>query len=76
MTEAILETKKWGNSIGVILPKEMLEKENIKGEHEKVFILVRKQDNTFEKTFGMLKGKIKKPTQQIKDELREELYDD
>lgn len=27
-------------------------------------------------TFGILKGKIKKTTQQIKDELRDELYDD
>lgn len=28
----------------------------------------------FEKTFGLLKGRIKKSTQQIKDELRRELY--
>ena len=75
MTEALLETKKWGNSIGVVLPKEVLESEHIKGEHEKLFVLVRKQDKTFSETFGLLKGKLKKPTQQMKDEIRKELYD-
>ena len=76
MTEAILETKKWGNSVGIILPKEILEAEQIKGEHEKLFVLVRKQDKTMKETFGALKGRLKKPTQQLKDEIRKELYDD
>lgn len=75
MAEAIVETKKWGNSIGVVLPKEILEIENIHGEHEKLFLLIRKKDNTLRETFGSLKGKWRKSTQQIKDEIREELYD-
>ena len=75
MTEALLETKKWGNSIGVVLPKEVIEGEHIKGEHEKLFVLIRKQDKTFSETFGLLKGKFKKPTQQLKDEMKKELYD-
>jgi len=75
MSEAILETKKWGNSIGIVLPKEVLEGENIKGENEKLFVLIRKRSHTAEETFGMLRGKIKKPTQQLKDEMRKELYD-
>ncbi len=76
MSEAILETKKWGNSIGVILPKEILEKENIQGEHEKVFVLVRKSEKTAGETFGALRHvKWKKSTKQMMNEIREELYD-
>ena len=73
MSEAILETKKWGNSIGVILPKEVLEKENIH-ENEKIFVLVRKQRNVVAETFGMAKGKLTIPTQKLKDQMRKELY--
>ena len=74
MVEAVLETKKWGNSIGVILPKEVLESEHINGEHEKLFVIVRKKDKTSSETFGLVRGKLKKSSQQIKDELRKELY--
>jgi len=55
MAEAILETKKWGNSIGVVLPREILENEGIKGEHEKLFVLVKKRDETAREAFGVLK---------------------
>ncbi len=75
MAEAVLETKKWGNSVGLVLPKEILEQENIKGEHERLFVLIRKENSTPSSTFGLLKGRIKKSTQEIKDELRKDLYD-
>jgi len=63
----VIETKvkKWGNSLGIIIPSNTIEARNIK-ENDNVKVL--------QETFGMLKGKIKKPTQQIKDELRRELY--
>lgn len=66
-------TRKWGNSLGIILPKEVVEKENIK-ENEKIRVFIFKKKDTLKKTFGMLKSKMKKSTQQIKDELRKELY--
>lgn len=75
MAEAILETKKWGNSVGLVLPKAVLDEENIKGEHETLFVLVRKKDNVFSETFGILEGKMKKSTQKLKDEIRKDLYD-
>lgn len=76
MIECETITRKWGNSLGVTLPKEFVEEQHIK-ENEKVRILILKQNHTFKKTFGMLKGKFgKKSTQQIKDEIRAELYDD
>ena len=46
--------------------KELVEKEHIK-ENEDVRILTKKQDHTFQKTFGMLKGMIKLSGQEIKD---------
>lgn len=75
---AIIETeaKKWGNSLGVILPKDVVDEENIK-ENQKITLLVIKDSKkTLNETFGLLKGKLKKSTQLIKDELREELYDE
>lgn len=73
MANADVTTRKWGNSIGLILPKEIVEKENIR-ENQKINILISKNTNVLNETFGMLKGKLKKSSQQMKDELKEELY--
>ena len=63
-----VKTKKWGNSIGVIIPSETIEKLNIKPE-ETITIEVTKKENVLEEMFG--KGKFKKPTAQILKEIRE-----
>lgn len=67
-----VKAKKWGNSIGLIIPSDIARKEKIK-ENQKVDIVILPKKKTLEKTFGMLKN-WKKPTQQIKDEIRRELY--
>ncbi len=59
--------KKWGNSVGVILPKELVERESIK-ENEKVLLEVVKEAN-LEGIFGSLKRKM--PGQEFKDMVRE-----
>jgi antitoxin component of MazEF toxin-antitoxin module len=62
-----LEVKKWGNSMAVILPKELVNQKHIK-EHEKIFIdVVKKVDLT--KVFGTLK--LSKSGQELKDMVRE-----
>ena len=62
--------KKWGNSMGVILPKELVKEKNLK-ENEKISIeLVREID--LSDIFGSLKGKFKMTSQQLKDEMRRE----
>ena len=66
-------TRRWGNSIGVILPKDIVEKEHIK-ENMRINILISKKSNVLNETFGMLKGRLKKSSQQMKDELKKELY--
>ena len=69
------EAKKWGNSLGIILPKDIVAKEHIK-EHSKIRLLLLKDGSkTLKDVFGLAKGKLRKSTQQIKDELRAELYD-
>ncbi len=68
-----VETKKWGNSLGVILPKEIAEKEHIKESDKVKLIILRESSKTLKETFGLLKGKLDKTSQQIKDELRREL---
>ncbi len=62
-----LEVKKWGNSIGVVFPREMVEKKHLK-VHEKVLVeVVREAD--LRKLFGTLKSKMS--AQEFKDLVRE-----
>ena len=67
--------KKWGNSFAVIIPKDIMKKENIKENEEVTFIVVPNSQRALKELFGIAKGKIKKSGQEIKDELRKELYD-
>ena len=71
--EALL--RNWGNSAGVIIPKDVIEREKLK-VGQKVRILVVPKGDAPGKTFGILKGKIKMSGQEAKDMLRKELYND
>lgn len=73
MPETIAEVRKWGNSLGIIIPKETVEREHIK-EKERIRLIIVRESNVLSKTFGMVKRKWKKSAQQIKDEARKELY--
>ena len=67
MIEIETTARKWGNSIGIALPKDVVEKANIEPDKEiKVFIQDKRVN--LSKVFGTLK--IKKPTQEILDEIR------
>ena len=69
MIELETKARKWGNSIGVSLPKDVIKKANIKPDKEvRLFIQDKKID--LSKVFGTLK--IKKPTQEILDEIRQD----
>ena len=72
----VIETKvkRWGNSLGIVIPSEVVDKKNIR-ENDNIKILIMSDSKeVFKKTFGLLKGKLTKKTQQIKDELRRDLY--
>ena len=60
-------TRKWGSSIGVVLPKEVVKEIGIKPD-EKITIDIKKRPLAKE-FFGLLKD-WKRPTQEIKDEIR------
>ena len=66
MTET--QVKKWGNSLGVILPKELVEKQHLK-ENDKIDILVVKEADLSD-MYGALKGKVKMSGQEFKDFVR------
>ena len=65
--------KKWGNSLGVTIPSEVIKSENLKTNEEAIFLVMKDNRNNIKKMFGTLK--IKKPTQRIMDEI-DEGYDE
>ncbi|HLC58044.1 MAG TPA: AbrB/MazE/SpoVT family DNA-binding domain-containing protein [Candidatus Nanoarchaeia archaeon] len=48
--------RKWGNSMGVILPKQLMEQEGLK-ENEKIFLEIVKEADLRD-IFGTLKTKV------------------
>jgi len=72
----VIETrlKKWGNSFGIVIPMDVVEKRKLK-EDDKISVLIMNDSSrALKESFGSLKGKLTKSSQQIKDELRKELY--
>ena len=68
MIEVKTIARKWGNSIGVSLPKDVVKKTNIK-PNRMITVFIQDKKIDLSKAFGSLK--IKKPTQEILDEIRE-----
>lgn len=64
------KTKKWGNSIGVIIPSDAVERLNIKPEEE-IVMEITKKGNVLREMFG--KAKFKVSTEKILKEVRKEL---
>ncbi len=69
MAELNAKVRKWGDSLAVIIPKEIAVKEKIHIE-DKIHLKIEKE-NDFLDLFGIAKGKLKKSAQQLKDESRE-----
>ncbi|MBI5393381.1 AbrB/MazE/SpoVT family DNA-binding domain-containing protein [Candidatus Woesearchaeota archaeon] len=59
--------KKWGSSLGIIIPKEIAQKRNIK-ENEKIVVEIKK--GVLAKELFGLNLKFKKSTQELKDEMK------
>ncbi len=65
--------KKWGNSLGVTIPKEIVDSECLSsGKKVKVFV-VGDRANELRKVFGTLK--LKMPTQKAMEEIDREYND-
>jgi len=68
MIEIETRARRWGNSIGIALPRDVVERANIKPDKE-VKIFIQEENVDLSKVFGSLK--IKEDTQKILDEIRE-----
>lgn len=76
MEQIKTKIKKWGNSFGVIIPREIIENEKL-SENSEIMITIQPQRyTTVGDIFGVLKGKrkSKKSTQEIMDEIDKELW--
>ena len=62
------KTRKWGNSLGIIIPKDEVESLNLK-EDQTVIVEITKKENPLKELFGS--AKFKKPTKELLQELRE-----
>ena len=65
-----VKTKQWGNSIGVVIPIETVERLSIKPE-QKIIIEIEKKEPILKELFGAIQ--FKKPTSQILKEARKDL---
>lgn len=75
MLKSISKLKAWGNSIGVILPKEQLQEEDL-DINDEVEVIVRKKSNPLKDAFGKLrelKAKSGKSADELLKEIDEEL---
>jgi len=72
----VMETrvKKWGNSMGILIPKDIIEKEHIKEGAEVEIVLTLKNKTTVNDIFGAIK--LKRPTDKILKEVDEDLWPD
>ena len=68
MSEITCKAKKWGSSLGIIIPKKVVDREHIH-EGEEVVIEFKKRKKAKE-FFGIL-PRTKKSLQKLKDEARE-----
>ena len=73
MIEAESELKIWGNSFGIIVPKEIVKEEKL-NEGDKIFLLITKKTDALRKTFGT--AKFKRSTAEILREGDKESWDE
>ncbi len=68
----ITKTKKWGNSLGIIIPKNASKQMNLR-EGQEIEIKITPKTNVLKEMFGFAKGKITKSTEEILRENRKGL---
>lgn len=63
----VLKTRKWGSSIGMVIPKKVAKELKIR-ENQEVIVDIKPKENPLKELFGS--GKFSKPTEQILKEIR------
>ncbi|MBS3079700.1 hypothetical protein J4218_06265 [Candidatus Pacearchaeota archaeon] len=75
MIEIKTKLRKWGNSLGIVVPLSSLYEKNLKeGDDVNVIISVQNDDDILRKSFGTIK--LKKSVDKFMRELDKELYND
>jgi antitoxin component of MazEF toxin-antitoxin module len=74
MIECEATVKKWGNSVGIIIPKDVVATRGIR-ENSRVRFAILDGSNSVVKTFGLLK-QWKEPTSKILRQMRKESWND
>lgn len=70
MMEVKAKIKKWGNSIGILIPKEAIRKENIKPDQEVTVLISAKPITKGKDIWGTLK--FKESTEKLMREIDKE----
>lgn len=70
MMEIKAKARKWGNSIGVLIPKEVVKEDNIKPNQEVTLMISTKPITKGKDIWGTFK--FKKPTEQLMREVDKE----
>ena len=63
----ISKTRKWGSSIGIVIPKKVAEELKIR-ENQEVMVDIKPKENPLKELFGSVK--LSKPTEQLLKEIR------
>jgi len=67
MAEIEVQTRKWGNSLGIVIPKKIIAQEHL-SENQTIIIEIKKVPD-IKTLFNSMK--FTKSAQQLKDEMRE-----
>lgn len=65
------QTKTWGNSLGIVIPRQVVQRLHLKPHQEVTIEIQGKQGNVLQELFGS--GKFKKSTAELLKEVRAEL---
>ncbi len=69
MLEAELKVRRWGNSLGVVLPNEIVKKNGLKEGSTLQVLVPESKKRDLSEIFGSFR--FKKSAQQLKNEMRE-----
>ncbi|HLC46295.1 MAG TPA: AbrB/MazE/SpoVT family DNA-binding domain-containing protein [Candidatus Nanoarchaeia archaeon] len=67
-----VRTKKWGSSLGVVIPKAMAQQLGLV-ENQDILIDIEPRTNVLKELFGFAKNKVRKDTERIIHEARKDL---
>ena len=73
MIEIKSKLRRWGNSLGVVVPQKIIEQEKAKEGDEIVILFNKQQDNVLREMFGSFN--FKKSVDELMKEVDDELYD-